>query len=292
MKRITTWLNTPYYFNPSVLFKLKSSVMLGVFIFIFLYLFKPFSLSSLNYYLLEYTTAISLFSAIGTFLMLFIPPFLFPDYFNEDKWTIGKNILFIFIGMFLIGFVLWYCSNIYKESKELNSISLPLFLLYTFLVGAIPIFFLIYINEKSLRKKRRKTAKEIKSYKEKKELEKNSQSNTKITIYSDNRKENICFNINNLVYITSQGNYASFFLKQNDNLLKEKILRVTLSKIEKELEGYTKVIRCHKSYIINTNFIEDINGNARGYLLKSTIIPFEIPVSRSFSKQSIMSYLD
>ena len=165
-------------------------------------------------------------------------------------------------------------------------------MLYTFLVGAIPVLFLVYINEKNLRIKRIKRVAELKNFKIKKQLAKENILNNKIIIHSDNKKENICFNIDNLVYITSQGNYASFYLKEDNGSLKEKILRVTLSKIESELDNYTKVIRCHKSYIVNTKFIDDISGNARGYLLKSTIIPFDIPVSRSFSKQSLMSFLD
>jgi len=69
------------------------------------------------------------------------------------------------------------------------------------------------------------------------------------------------------------------------------ILRVTLTKIDEELQDYTSIIRCHKSYIINVNFITDISGNARGYLLKSDVIPFDIPVSRNFSKQSLKGLL-
>ena len=291
-RRFLNWLSTPYYFNPSILFKLKTSISLGAFVFLFLYVFKPFSLTLLGDFLLEYTFVIGVFTFVGTFLMLLVPPLLFPDYFNEDKWTVGKNILLIFVSIFFIGFVLWYCTGIYKEDKELKQISLPYFLFYTFLVGAIPVFFVVYLNERNLRRKRRKRVKEIKLYKEKKRLEKDNILNSEITVFSDNKKESITFNINNLVYITSQGNYASFYIKTTNNNLKEEILRVTLSKIEKELEGFTKVIRCHKSYIINTSFVTDINGNARGYLLKSNVLSFEIPVSRSFSKQSLMSFLD
>ncbi|WP_397444879.1 LytTR family transcriptional regulator DNA-binding domain-containing protein [Polaribacter sp. R77954] len=292
MKRIINWLNTPYYFNPSLLFKVKTSLTLGTFVFIFLYVFKPFSLTSFGNYLLEYTAAIGIFGSLASFLVLFIPPLLLPDYFNEDKWTIGKNLLLIFIAFVFIGFVLWYATGIYKDKKELERISLPTFMYYTFLVGAIPVFFSIYINEKNLSRKRKKRVKEIKNYKEKKRLEKEKVFTSDITIYSDNKKENICFHIKDLVYITSQGNYASFFIKKEDDTLQERILRVTLTKIEKELEGFTKVIRCHKSYIINTNYVNDISGNARGYLLESDIIEFQIPVSRSFSKQSLMSFLD
>ena len=291
-KRILDWLSTPYYFNPSIIFKIKISTNFGICVFVFLYVFKPFSLASFGDHVLQYTSAIGVFTFLGSFLMLFIPPLLLPDYFNEDKWTVGKNILFLLLATLFVGSLLWYCSTIYKDGKELPIVSLPLFLMYTFLVGAIPIFFSVYLNERNLRRNRRQKIKEIKKFKEKRILENKKSLKTEIIIYSDNQKEKIVFNINDLVYVTSQGNYASFFLKLEDNKLKENILRVTLSKIEQELEPYTKVIRCHKSYIVNTNFMTDISGNARGYLLISNLLSIEIPVSRSFSKQSLMSFLD
>ena len=291
-KRFLDWFSSPYYFNPSIIFKLKTSAIFGISVFVFLYVFKPFSLASFGDHVLQYTSAIGVFTFLGSVLMLLVPPLVFPEYFNEDKWTVGKNIVFLLIATLFIGSVLWFCSTIYKDGKELPVVDLPLFLMYTFLVGAIPIFFSVYLNERSLRRNRRKKIKEIKIFREKRILENKKTLKTEIIIYSDNQKEKILFNINDLVYVTSQGNYASFFIKLENDNLKEQILRVTLSKIEEELEPYTKVIRCHKSYIVNTNFINDISGNARGYLLKSDILSFDIPVSRSFSKQSLMSFLN
>lgn len=291
-RRIKNWLSTPYYFNPSLLFKLKTSFTLGLFVFIFLYVFKPFTLSSFKGFLLEYTTFIGLFTFIWSFCILFVSPLIFKSYFNEDKWTIGKNLFLIMISVLVFGTFLWLFAGVYKKDKNVENLSLPLYLLYTFLVGSIPTIFLILINERNVRKKRIQRIEEIKDYK-KRNLRKKIDLEKKVTIYSDNTREKLSFTVDNLVYITSQGNYASFFFKtEKNNFLKEKILRVTLSKIEKELEAYSKVIRCHKSYIVNTAFINDISGNARGYMLKSDILSFNIPVSRSFSKQSLMSFLD
>lgn len=151
-----TWLNTPYYFNPSIKFKLKTSLNLGFFVFIFLYVFKPFSLSILGDLLLEYTLGIGIITFLGAFFMLYVPSLIFKDFFNEDNWTVGKNILLIFLSLILVGSVLWYGATLYKEEKEIESLSYFTFLTYTFLVGAIPIFFIFYINEKSVREKRKK----------------------------------------------------------------------------------------------------------------------------------------
>lgn len=290
MKSIFSWVSTPYYFNPSIKFKFKTSLILGLFVFSFLYTFKPFYLITLKDLLLEYVAGIGVIAFLGSFFMLYVPALIFKNYFNEDNWTVGKNILFVIISLFFVGSFLWFFANVYKAQNGIKNISLVLFLTYTFLVGVIPVLFVVFINEKNVREKREKRAEDINRIKNERTLKKEKTLKTAIIIYSDNKKEFISFNIKNLVYITSQGNYASFFIK-NEKELKEKILRVTLAKIENKLLDYTNIIRCHKSYIINSNFISDVSGNARGYLLKSDAIPFKIPVSRSFSKQSLESLL-
>lgn len=51
-----------------------------------------------------------------------------------------------------------------------------------------------------------------------------------ITIYSENKKEKLTIHIDKLIYITIDGNYASFFL-DTTNGVKELILRNTLANI-------------------------------------------------------------
>lgn len=290
MKPFINWLSKPYYLNPSILFKLKISFFHGLFIFLFLYIFRPFYLVQFEIIILEYTLGIGIIASIGTFMVLYIPALIFKDYFSEDKWTVGRNLFLMSTGISFIGIVLWYFSEMYKKPYNLKEVSLVEFLFYTFLVSLIPLTFFIFINEKSVRERREKRVDEIKEIKKEKEISIAKDLNKEISIESDNGKEKINFHLDNLIYITSQGNYASFFLK-NEKGLKEKILRVTLTKIEAELKEFSNVIRCHKSYIVNINYINDISGNARGYLLKSDIIALDIPVSRSFSKQSLQSLL-
>ncbi|MEE9408782.1 MAG: LytTR family transcriptional regulator DNA-binding domain-containing protein [Polaribacter sp.] len=292
MKTISNWLSMPYYFNPNISFKLKMSFFHGLFIFLFLYIFRPFYLSQFDVIILEYTLGIGIIAFLGTFIVLYIPALIFKNYFNEDNWTVGRNIFLMTVGITFVGVFLWYLGETYKEPYNLRKLSLFEFLLYTFLVSLIPLTLFIFINEKNVREKRKKRAEKINTHNKLKQQQNKNTLKDTIIIYSENKKEFIEFNIKNLVYITSQGNYASFFLLKDDNDLTEKILRVTLTKINKELEEYSCIIRCHKSYIINSKFINDINGNARGYLLKSNYISFKIPVSRSFSKQSLIGLLN
>ncbi len=141
-----------------------------------------------------------------------------------------------------------------------------------------------------MRERRKKKVLEIKERKRKNRFINSKKLSKEVRIISDNGKENITFYIDNLAYVTSQGNYASFFLK-NEGDFKEKIIRITLTKIAIELKDYSNIIRCHKSYLVNINHVNDISGNARGYLLKLDFVPINIPVSRKFSKQSLQSLL-
>ena len=290
MKNILNWLSKPYYFNPTIKFKLKMSLFHGLFLFLFLYVFRPFYLIELDVIILEYTLGIGIIAFLATFVILYFPALIFKEYFNEDNWTIGRNLFLMAIGITFIAVLLWHFGEMYKAPYHLRKITLLQFLFYTFLVSLIPLTFFIFINEKNVRERRERRVFEIKEINRKNEIDTSKKLNKEVSIHSDNGKESITFHIDNLVYVTSQGNYASFFLK-NEGDLKEKILRVTLTKIATELKEYTYIIRCHKSYIININDINDISGNARGYLLKSNLIPFDIPVSRSFSKQSLQKLI-
>ncbi|MEO9572096.1 MAG: LytTR family transcriptional regulator DNA-binding domain-containing protein [Polaribacter sp.] len=290
MNKIINWLATPYYFNPTIKFKLKSSFILGFFTFSFLYIFRPFYLAFFSEIILTYSILIGFIGFIAAFFTLYIPPLIFKNYFNEDSWTTGRSIFLMIIGNLIAAILIWYFGEMYKEPYNLKKISLPLFIVFTFLVSSIPLIFFLFLNEQNVRKKREKKAEEINTLKKEKKTKKEENLDENIVLYSDNKKEQISFNINDLVYITSQGNYASFFLNKN-NVLKEQILRITLTKINVELENFDTIIRCHKSYIVNSNYISKISGNARGYLLKSDVIPLDIPVSRKFSKLSLQSLL-
>ena len=278
-------MNKPYYFNPSIKFKSKVSLVFGFF-FSFLYIFEPFTLSTFKEYLFDYTLGIGLVTFVGTLIVLIIPPILFKNYFNENKWTIGRNLIYIGLCIIFIGTILWFFGQFFKQETTIKHINYFTFIYYTFLVSALPLIIFISFNEKNIRQKREETAKEINDFKNAK-LEVNLPLKI-VIISSENNKESFSIEVEKLVYITSEGNYASFFIIEN-NELKEKILRVTLIKIESFLKDYDFIIRCHKSYIVNTKYVNKVTGNARGYLLKCNILDFYIPVSRKFSKKSLLT---
>ncbi len=262
-KKIILFTKKPFNLESYIANKLNLSILHGLFVFIFLNIFKPFKLDLLREYLFGYTILIGLLTFIVPFLFFF-----FLEKIKLKKWTIYSFIGLIFCFSIIYSLTLWYFSGIYKDIFGLKKLSFILFYKYCSSLAIISIIFMLIVNDKLLKLKTEKI---------------NRIKEDEITLYSENKKENVTINIDKLIYITIDGNYASFFT-ETTNGIKELILRNTLSNILKQTTNYPFIFRCHKSYIINSLFFDKITGNARGYYLKSNKIEIKIPVSRSFKK--------
>jgi TolB-like protein/DNA-binding LytR/AlgR family response regulator len=105
-----------------------------------------------------------------------------------------------------------------------------------------------------------------------------------IRIKSDT-KEDLQLDLNKLLCIEAQENYTRIVWIENEKVL-EKLLRITLKKLEDQIND-TAIVRCHRSYIINTEAEFTILGNSNGYHLKSKFLNYTIPISRSLGKEII-----
>ena len=110
-----------------------------------------------------------------------------------------------------------------------------------------------------------------------------------VSIQSDTR-ESLEINLRKLVFVEAQENYSRIVWLEGDKI-KEKLLRVTLKNIEGQIVG-SNIVRCHRSYIINTNFPFSILGNSNGYRLASKQIRETIPISRSLGKEIVARLRD
>ncbi|TFH26210.1 MAG: LytTR family transcriptional regulator [Bacteroidia bacterium] len=98
-------------------------------------------------------------------------------------------------------------------------------------------------------------------------------------------KEELLINLNELLYIEAQENYSRVVWTEGDEV-KEKLLRVTLKNIENQVVD-DNIVRCHRSFIINTKVGFTILGNSNGYHLRSSLFSDTIPISRSLGKEIV-----
>ena len=285
--QLVNWIKKPYFFINSPKLNFILCFGIGLFIFLFLYLFQPFNIASLENNLLVYTLGFGVITFVIQAFYILILPYFFQAFFDDEKWTVGKNILYLFLLIFTITFGNWYYNSLVQITHTTALISLKEFFFYTFSVSILPIVIFTYLSEKLYTIHRKKVSKKIMEQKFSNRTKKFSEL---ITIFAENNKDSITFNVDDLIYITCQSNYASIFINTKKGI-KEKIIRSTLIKIATELNGYDSIKRCHKSFIINTRFMNSISGNARGYFLKSKLVSLKIPISRNFKKQDIKSFI-
>ena len=165
--------------------------------------------------------------------------------------------------------------------------SLIYFILFTVSVGFFPIVLLVFITELFLSSKHQKTAFEISSKIQMGKRTDEPVSNRIIEIISESKKDNFVINEKDLIFFKSEDNYCKVSYL-NDNKVEIQLLRITLKNIEKQLEHFPGIIRCHRSYIVNKKQISGISGNARAYYLHFDICEETVVVSRSFPKEQLL----
>jgi hypothetical protein len=98
---------------------------------------------------------------------------------------------------------------------------------------------------------------------------------------SENKSEIIKLRVDDLVLIKSADNYIEILYKDNEKI-QQKLMRNTLKNIEAQLKKYSEFIRCHRTYIVNKNFVLDFTRSYTGYRLRLSGYNEEIPVSRQY----------
>lgn len=253
---------------------------------------QPFQLVNLTSNLLYFTISTSIICLIHFLLFYFVIINFSKSFFDPESWTLGKHLLCLFCTKISIAIVIWVFNKFIIGGKIIDSMSFLLSLKIVFSVGLVPFFLYFVIDERYGRIFRKRVSQEIM---QETNLSKNKRKNERktnndVTIFAQNSKDFLTFSIDSLIYINTQGNYTSFFTL-NDNVLKEQILRISLSAAIDEFANFPFIFKCHKSYIVNTHFVNEITGNSRGYSFHIDEYDIVIPVSRQFNKKELINYL-
>lgn len=288
MQKIYNWFKRPYFVNTNLLTNLWIDLVLGASVFLFLIVFEPFHISLMGNNKILFTLGFGGITFLVTYTYTLLFFVVFKNFANEDNYNVAKNILFLSLVISSISlFNFKYQDFLFRifELPDRSTFTQSFF--KTLSVGTFPVLLYTLYTEIYFRRKRQTIADRITKIRN---LSSKKNSDVEeITILGNNKNDAIVFKIDRLIYVSSEKNYASFFLA-TEGAISEKVLRTTMTQVENELNSYESIHRCHKSYIINSEYVEKITGNARGYQLHINNLEFSIPVSRNFSK-SILSKL-
>lgn len=277
LNKITGIFFEPYPFDAkhlTLLRKITRSCAEGFFIAVFLIIFEPFGISNWNdpnkiFYLLGF----GLITVLSSMLLRLVIMPAFPAFFNETHWTVGRQIASTLLLLLIIAASnAAYLSLIFNDSLSLRNFLWNL--TFVALIGIFPIAFGVVMNYIYQLKKYQKPI-AVKQHEE-------AETPLSLTLIAENEKDSFEIPQRDLLFIESADNYAVINYVEGGKIKKE-LLRSSLTRLEKQLES-EHIVRCHRSFIVNLNKVENVTGNAQGYKFHLKTPEAIVPVARKYSE--------
>lgn len=221
-------------------------------------------------------------------LNILILPRLFKNIFDETRWTVLHQIVWEIWNVFTIGAGVYFFTHHIVDDLSALDFGANSFLWFqkiTLSIGIIPIILSTLWIQIYLLKKNLKAAEEINAqiHATLKENPVEPEHKQTLVLRSDNKRETLEVEAENILFIESVGNYVEVTSKKGE--IESALLRSSLKRIEVQLKDFPFLFKCHRGYIVNIKRIQRASGNAQGYKLYFEGVDEEIPVARSYSKK-------
>lgn len=280
---LSNWLQRPLALNIERGPILRMATIAGAVVAAFLFLFRPFGTTvepgaELSY--LGYCLGFGLVTFVTVLVWLPLA-WLFPRWFEETRWVIGKEVLMNVLMIFLIGLG----NMLYSYWLFGSTVSVKAFVYWqmlTFAVGLIPSMVIATLRQRHSQQQYSRQAADL-SHQLEVRLETGApvsaiQMNP-VVIQGDNQGEALSVEVGQIRYIEAADNYIQVFYEENGQI-RSRMLRATLKKAEETLSTYPGFFRCHRTFLVQVSHVQHISGNAQGYRLHLAGVTDPIPVSR------------
>jgi hypothetical protein len=276
--KLSKYLSQPAPVNDKPWLSVLLCVSTVVFI---LALFEPFSFRLNSVGQMWVLVGFALLTMLMASLEFVLFPVLFRRFYHPEKWDVGRSLLnnVFFLLMTGVGVV---CYDYFLVTKQLPGyfpmgFFVDLFAVLT--IGFVPLSIITIVSQNSALKRNLNSSKEINRILSER-IRRHTPTEGLITL-AGSTKDSVTAKPGDIVYIEATGNYVNVHYKQGDKLT-YKLLRTTIRKIEETLLQEPIFVRCHRTYIVNTDKIYSVTGNAQGYRLSLHDTQEEIPVSRTY----------
>lgn len=284
--KLQSLLCSPY---PELRKRWKTVVFPPLLVFFILYFLQPLGISTMEGSRLLVLSGYALVSLVMLAIVVYVLPALFPAWYREEQWTVGKELLGTLLMCVLIVLGNW-CYTAWVFELEMNWKLLYICLLWMLFIGPFPIVIFMMWTRNLQLKRNLCEALEINlrlSEKLKKEgAALNVQDEEARVVFADGIKDTFAINIAQFLYAEADGNYIRLnYLPLDNGRQKVKLLRLTLKQMEEMFSGNADVMKCHRAFLVNLRKVVKVTGNAQGYRLHLEGCEEEVPVSRSYVKE-------
>ncbi len=270
------FLNKPYPFNDDLRHNAKIILFISLGVLAFLLIFQPIEIDAFSKKEIIYLVSgivVSTFSVLS--VNLIVLPSIFPKIFYNNIWNIKREIVWNLWILLTIS-----SSDFLFYSQLFGVIDIRFSdIVRIILLGFLPVAVLIIINQDRLLRSHLKTAQLLNN-----KLTKSRQENEKLIHFeSDYKKDNLSIPPDSILVIKSADNYVEIYYKSEDNV-KKHMIRSSLKKADATVKQIDFILRCHRTFIVNTNHIREIEGNSQGYKLYFENLDFPALVSQKYIK--------
>lgn len=255
----------------------------GAFVAFFLIVFQPFGTDDwIDTRKPLILSGYGLVTFLGMMLMSSFVPLWFKNWYAEDRWTVGKEIVWTIVVILTITIGNFFYSH-WVFDWPFRFSQLVTWLLVTATVGLMPSVVLTLIKYGHLMKKYNTDHFQMTS-------PPSPQVSNTIVLIAENAKDSLRLGAEELLFVESADNYSEVvFVKEQK--LQKMLLRGSLTYFETQVQACTHIRRCHRSFIVNLKQVEKVSGNAQGYKLQLKNWQGHIPVARKYG-DLVKQYFD
>ena len=219
------------------------------------------------------------------FVMVFTLKKLCPTWMEEENWTFGKEVSLLLLGLLVIALGIWGFILLLDISQISNLLLFQMVVGKTILISIFPILILVLYEQYHYQKKQLQQVVDLNQTLQKKIVEtsgksKNLTANKEIILTTEKGKVVLKLFANEILFLKSDGNYVEIFYTKDAKKYSKKLIRNRLKNLLAVLPK-TQFFHCHQRYIVNTQYIIAVNGNARNFELTIRYSDELIPVSRA-----------
>ena len=285
MNKLLQLLRTPY---PSLVSPWKAILIPTALIFLILGVLQPFGIAHAKAGPWSIAAVSALIAAAASCACNLLLPTLFPDYYDERRWTIGKEMLHL-AGMFLliaIGVCLWV-AWLTDSNPSLRLFSIAL--LWVLILGVFPTVLFILWNQNLLLRRNLHEARELNhtlATRHRPAQADSPRPDDMLLALRNGTKDTVQLPAHRFLYAEAEGNYVKLHsLPEAGGSPTMQLVRITMKQAEENAAACPTIIRCHRAFLVNLEKVVKVDGNQQGYRLRLEGCKDEVPVSRAYAKK-------
>lgn len=273
IKKVVQFLNQPYPDEDDLKSIIKGALTGGLVVSVILALFQPFGLHEAGSDVYYYCLIFGLISFVVAIIFDLISVYVLGLRRDSPDWTLWKWVISITVMVLLIAAANFtYISYAFVGSFDPSRFGFILYI--TAVVGIFPVFIFGTLRTIKSLKANQQLAQSIKP-------KSTDKVNSVVDLPILKSKATFKVDTQSILYIEAMQNYVNVYYTA-DNEINKEVIRNTLTAIEKAIAS-PSIVRCHRSYLVNIDKINKVEGNAQGLQLHLRDIKEKlVPVSRKY----------